>query len=1295
MEEGESHVHTDACYAQEQVLKCDYSRVHEHTDACFDALGRCICGFVEIQRHQHTEDCFQEEAVILQPGHTHSSRCYIRTLVCGKAEHIHTEKCHVVSQIQDAAEEAETTDETTEEAEPAETGSSDAQEDASSNLDGQEETALDEFVEMLDEDEPVPAADEAGNEEEQSEEAFSEREEPTGDETELTAEDVPVAGEGAAEDGLPDEDTNDLENAEETGTDAGPADEAGRADRPDGEDLPVPDGTETGPQKADEAYISDTAEDLSKGEAAADNTGEDDTATEGADDSAEADVQVDVPDVEPDAEPSEEPVATATDLNGEDLQGFEDASHFPADDQLQDENEIQAERADADEVEENLTEEISTPSDFVQPEEQKTDDDELITEGEPADVLADQYNVTTPSDLAEDEAGPETQRTLVSTGDGFMVTVAGLPEDLPENAALHVKEDSGLPLNHEMEDMAASIRVFSLSVRVDDLEVPLPERAMQVTFAFEGTPMTAVRVTLEDGSEQAADVRGAEVSFAVTRLGTVMLSWNSQEEDGQTAVLTHPIDVSQWVAPYSVRALIRAALEDEASGETALQTDGQCAEGAMDETMGPEADQMGAEAWVIHVNPDEIQVSFDQDDWLLTPRMSLDRAEVRVETGRETYMLILEHAKTWLKTLDLGMVRISAIGEEMPGDVSGSACLIQDEQEISGALQAVEAFLSGAQEHVTELSAKGRRKAQRQAADEEKREGSGHYQVFDISLEHVDQETFAEGFRVDVTMPEALVGRAFRLYHLHDGKVTDISDTMVLGGTQISDDIRRVDAFSFTTDGFSQFVLSYTVDFYYGDYEWHIDGGSEIRLSELFAALGIDRDAADVVSVSFTDPQLIEIKEIADEADGIWKDWMLISLQAFDTIECLTVIFSDGGVLEIRVEDAQYIVHIRINDPNAGVFQSKYYGTTVNGIGKTGTNTDEKSKDKNNPTLNYGFNPIPNTGYSFVYWIQDDSTTVMSLTNNTTVTAETTFDGYFAPTNEYLIRYTIGDNGTVTGAKSFESTSGTKYFSYSGSVGATATPDNGYIFSGWYNGNTLVSTEMTLPANAVSSNVLLEARFEESSGDNQEEITGFHYSVNDTSAGYIKLVNSNGELSGKDNSGIYLTDGLNSTKNSSARFAEPVANSGYRFVNWTNSGEVYTKRDGKNANTIRPKLKEYADGLYSTGTFIANFVPENDYLVTLVAGEGGYTTIGGDRNRTTIRLSEMRSDLGIYAWPNAGYHTLGWADETGSIIGGLHAGDARLYSDAVPQNRDSVITAILKRSQTSTSIIAVAVHMVR
>ena len=121
------------------------------------------------------------------------------------------------------------------------------------------------------------------------------------------------------------------------------------------------------------------------------------------------------------------------------------------------------------------------------------------------------------------------------------------------------------------------------------------------------------------------------------------------------------------------------------------------------------------------------------------------------------------------------------------------------------------------------------------------------------------------------------------------------------------------DVTTFDATGFSVYGVIYTVDFEYSvngnTYQFSLPGGEAIALSDLVELLGIidgtafeDADAfvAQVASVTFSDESLVKVTQ----AEG---DWLLESLQPFDTEESLTITMKNGDVLTVKVTDAQQI----------------------------------------------------------------------------------------------------------------------------------------------------------------------------------------------------------------------------------------------------------------------------------------------------------------------------------------------------------------------------------------------------
>ena len=125
-------------------------------------------------------------------------------------------------------------------------------------------------------------------------------------------------------------------------------------------------------------------------------------------------------------------------------------------------------------------------------------------------------------------------------------------------------------------------------------------------------------------------------------------------------------------------------------------------------------------------------------------------------------------------------------------------------------------------------------------------------------------------------------------------------------GTVVASEAAEADAVSLTTDSFSVYAIVYTVDFHYNDYEYSIEGGTSIKLSELFKILEIPLTVDQVADVTFSDPDLVEVT-YTQPLFGTVGDWTLTSLAPFQTEETLHLDLKDGTSLDILVTDAQIL----------------------------------------------------------------------------------------------------------------------------------------------------------------------------------------------------------------------------------------------------------------------------------------------------------------------------------------------------------------------------------------------------
>ena len=121
-------------------------------------------------------------------------------------------------------------------------------------------------------------------------------------------------------------------------------------------------------------------------------------------------------------------------------------------------------------------------------------------------------------------------------------------------------------------------------------------------------------------------------------------------------------------------------------------------------------------------------------------------------------------------------------------------------------------------------------------------------------------------------------------------------------------------AVSFDVDSFSAFIV-FTVDFEYENYMYKLKGGSSILLSELFAALNIEQDIAEVTSVEWEDRDDHDPYELVS-IEKQESDYLLTSLKAFDTEETL-IVKTAAKEYRIKVTDAIEITDWKIEWSNA------------------------------------------------------------------------------------------------------------------------------------------------------------------------------------------------------------------------------------------------------------------------------------------------------------------------------------------------------------------------------------------
>ena len=236
----------------------------------------------------------------------------------------------------------------------------------------------------------------------------------------------------------------------------------------------------------------------------------------------------------------------------------------------------------------------------------------------------------------------------------------------------------------------------------------------------------------------------------------------------------------------------------------------------------------------------------------------------------------------------------------------------------------------------------------------------------------------------------------------------------------------------------------------------------------------------------------------------------------------------------------------------------------------------------------------PNTGYRFVNWtengevISEEREYSFIITNERNIVANFTLLDY-----DVIVSVNPENSGVATGAGNYI---------HGDEVTLTATPNVGYRFVNWTENGNVVSEESEYSFTITNDRELV---------------------ANFTLLDYDVIVNVNPENSGTaTGSGNYL-HGDNVTL-----VATP--NTGYRFVNWTENGEVISE-ESEYSFTITNDRELVANFTLLDYDVIVNVNPENSGTAT---GSGNY--IHGD-------------EVTLTATPNTGYRFVNWT-ENGEVV---------------------------------------------
>jgi len=299
----------------------------------------------------------------------------------------------------------------------------------------------------------------------------------------------------------------------------------------------------------------------------------------------------------------------------------------------------------------------------------------------------------------------------------------------------------------------------------------------------------------------------------------------------------------------------------------------------------------------------------------------------------------------------------------------------------------------------------------------------------------------------------------------------------------------------------------------------------------------------------------------------------------------------DIGALEL----VQYTI-----SGNAGVA-----GATLN---YTGGSTTASDGGNYTITVPYDWSGIVTpslTGYTFSPPNRNYSATP--------VTANLTVQGFSATLNTYTLTYNTGTGGTITGTSP-------QIVNYGSSgTAVTAVPNTGYHFVNWSDSSTANPRTDT----SVTANITVTANF----------------AIDTHTLTYT--AGTNGTITG--------TSPQTVNYGASGTAVTAVPNTGYHFVNWSDSSTANPRTDSNVTANI---------------TVTANFAIDTHSL-TYTAGTGGSITAPAT-SPTTHNYGDV---VTITAVPNTGYHFVNWTGDVSQVA------NVNTASTSITMNADYSITA--------------------
>lgn len=228
--------------------------------------------------------------------------------------------------------------------------------------------------------------------------------------------------------------------------------------------------------------------------------------------------------------------------------------------------------------------------------------------------------------------------------------------------------------------------------------------------------------------------------------------------------------------------------------------------------------------------------------------------------------------------------------------------------------------------------------------------------------------------------------------------------------------------------------------------------------------------------------------------------------------------------------------------------------------------------------------------------------------------------------------YKLSVEVTPNGAGSLNLTSG--IYEEGNTINLRTSGNTGYVFKGWYEGETLVSSVTSFNYKMPSKDVVLQARYD------YDPTVPDNPAMPDTTT-YFTLTTSvspEGAASLNTNGGKYAANAQINLR--------AYSNTGYKFIAWKDESDQ-TVSTSTSFNYYMPKGNSHLTALY---TYDPD-VPANPDSTAQKSTVTLHSKPNGGGSFNTYSVTETAgSNVRLYAYTNTGYNFLHWENEKGEII---------------------------------------------